>query len=200
MKVQMGLVFASVGLLMFASVAFARGGEGAASGPILEKATFAGGCFWCMEPAFDKLRWRQIGRLRLHRRPQGKPDLRGGLGRHDGTCRIDRDHLRSLRRELLQAARDLLAQYRSHGEGPAVLRCGLPVPLGDLLSRRGAEASCRGVEKGARAVQAISRPDLHRDCPPRRHFTPLRSITRNTTRRIRSDTNTTGTAAAAISV
>jgi peptide-methionine (S)-S-oxide reductase len=55
MKVQMGLIFASIGLLLFASAAFARGGEGAAPVPLLEKATFAGGCFWCMEPAFDKL-------------------------------------------------------------------------------------------------------------------------------------------------
>ncbi len=30
-------------------------GNGVAQGTRLEKATFAGGCFWCMEPAFDSL-------------------------------------------------------------------------------------------------------------------------------------------------
>jgi peptide-methionine (S)-S-oxide reductase len=44
-----------MGLLLFASAAITGGGAAAASGPVLEKATFAGGCFWCMEPAFDKL-------------------------------------------------------------------------------------------------------------------------------------------------
>jgi peptide-methionine (S)-S-oxide reductase len=55
MKLQMIMVFASVGLLMLTSAAFVGSGAGAASGPVLEKAIFAGGCFWCMEPAFDKL-------------------------------------------------------------------------------------------------------------------------------------------------
>jgi peptide-methionine (S)-S-oxide reductase len=55
MKVQMVMVFASVGLLLFASAASTAAGAGAESGPVLEKATFAGGCFWCMEPAFDKM-------------------------------------------------------------------------------------------------------------------------------------------------
>ena len=55
MKVQTVMVLASAGLLLFASAAFDRQGAGAAAGPALEKATFAGGCFWCMEPAFDKL-------------------------------------------------------------------------------------------------------------------------------------------------
>lgn len=33
-----------------------KGDEGASSGRTLEKATFAGGCFWCMESPFDKMR------------------------------------------------------------------------------------------------------------------------------------------------
>lgn len=56
MKAGMTLVIASIGILLLAaSVSLGGGAAAAASGPVLEKATFAGGCFWCMEPAFDKL-------------------------------------------------------------------------------------------------------------------------------------------------
>jgi len=49
------ILFLSAGILLFGTVTTGVRGSGAASGPGLEKATFAGGCFWCMEPAFDKL-------------------------------------------------------------------------------------------------------------------------------------------------
>jgi peptide-methionine (S)-S-oxide reductase len=55
MKMQMVIVFVSLGLVLFVANASGKEGTGAASGPGLQKATFAGGCFWCMEPAFDKL-------------------------------------------------------------------------------------------------------------------------------------------------
>jgi peptide methionine sulfoxide reductase msrA/msrB len=42
-----------MGILFAVSLVMPRGD--AAAAPSLEKATFAGGCFWCMEPPFEKL-------------------------------------------------------------------------------------------------------------------------------------------------
>jgi peptide-methionine (S)-S-oxide reductase len=52
-KIMMGIVW--VGLVLMAASAQAKDGGQGAIAPRLEKATFAGGCFWCMEPPFDKL-------------------------------------------------------------------------------------------------------------------------------------------------
>lgn len=46
-------IAASVALWLLASIAYAQSEDGAA--PATAIATFAGGCFWCMEPPFDKL-------------------------------------------------------------------------------------------------------------------------------------------------
>jgi peptide-methionine (S)-S-oxide reductase len=55
MKIQMLTGLLSVSLILMTASVFAKDGGKAASVPRLEKALFAGGCFWCMETAFDKL-------------------------------------------------------------------------------------------------------------------------------------------------
>ena len=109
-------------------------------------AIFAGGCFWCMEPPFDKIDG-VLDHLRLHRRHQGRPDLPRGVGRRHRPCRGGQDRLRPGQGELRAAARRVLAQRRSARRRRPVLRPRQPVPHRDLLhdqeQRQLAEASKR---------------------------------------------------------
>ena len=53
-----------VGILaVMAAAALATAGPGSAAAP--EKAVFAGGCFWCMEEAFEKVEGVSAVDLRL---------------------------------------------------------------------------------------------------------------------------------------
>jgi peptide-methionine (S)-S-oxide reductase len=52
-KVLLGLI--ACGLFAVVSAADSKVGGGQASNARYENATFAGGCFWCMEPPFDEL-------------------------------------------------------------------------------------------------------------------------------------------------
>ena len=52
-RVRLGLT--AWGLLALVSAANPQVGSGQSSDARYEKATFAGGCFWCMEPPFDEL-------------------------------------------------------------------------------------------------------------------------------------------------
>ena len=52
-KILLGLI--ALGLFGVISGVNPRAGSSHASDARYEKATFAGGCFWCMEPPFDEL-------------------------------------------------------------------------------------------------------------------------------------------------
>ena len=55
-KIPSLMMFAALmGLAMFMFFSAAQAGESRPAPPGMAKATFAGGCFWCMEPPFDKL-------------------------------------------------------------------------------------------------------------------------------------------------
>jgi len=51
----MGKLLASLALAGMILAAAPAGAQPAAATPPLAKATFAGGCFWCMEPPYDRL-------------------------------------------------------------------------------------------------------------------------------------------------
>jgi len=55
MKTQIVMPMLSFILLFTPLIALAQGSGPVRGGTKSEKATFAGGCFWCMEPAFDHL-------------------------------------------------------------------------------------------------------------------------------------------------
>ncbi len=75
----------------------------------------------------------------LSQRQDQESDLQGSLGRRQRPRRGGRDRLRPREGDFRQAARRVLAQHRSAGEGPAVLRHRRHVPHRRLLSRRRAE-------------------------------------------------------------
>ena len=91
------------------------GGEGeiapAATEAGLKIATFAGGCFWCMEPPFDKI----DGVVRTTSGYTGghqDSHLRRRERRLHGSRRVRRDRLRSDQGELRAASRGLLEKHR----------------------------------------------------------------------------------------
>ncbi|HET6459490.1 MAG TPA: peptide-methionine (S)-S-oxide reductase MsrA [Syntrophales bacterium] len=55
MKIHVLIGLLSLTIMMMTAPAPAKDSDKKATGPHLEKAGFAGGCFWCMEPEFEEL-------------------------------------------------------------------------------------------------------------------------------------------------
>ena len=160
-----------------------------------EKATFAGGCFWCMEPPFDELPGVISTTSGYTGGRTKNPDLRGGVRRRHRPRGSRRSGLRSGEDHLRAAARRVLEEHRSDHAEPAVLRRRVTVSFGDLLSQRRAEAPGGSVEEGAGELGPLQAADRDaRSSRPRRSTGP-RSIIRTTTRRTRSASTSTSTAA-----
>ena len=64
--------FVAAGALWVLAGAHAREAKAAKIQPGLARATFAGGCFWCMEPPFEKIPGVAVRHLGLRRRPASR--------------------------------------------------------------------------------------------------------------------------------
>ena len=101
---------------------------------------------------------RRIHPRRLHRRPERERDI----PQSPGPRRGDRDHLRPVADRLPQPAGVLLPDPRSDDEEPAGQRRRHQLPVGDLLSRRRAEARRAGHHRRCRRVRAVAGQGGHR--------------------------------------
>ena len=134
-------------------------GHGAAATGPLARATFAGGCFWCMEAPFDKVAGGRLDDLRLRRREGEEPDLRAGLGGLDRARRGRPGGLRPGEGELRAPRRGLLAQRGPDRPGGQFCDRGSQYRTGIFYEgeaqKRAAEASKRALEASGRLQKPI---------------------------------------------
>ena len=163
--------------------------------PATAVATFAGGCFWCVEADFDKVAGvisttsGYIGGMVAN--PTYEQVSPAGTG-HTEAVEVVYDPAKVSYERLLDVFwqnHDPLAKDRQFCDRGNQYR------PGDLLSQRRAARARGGDQEEAvrRASSSRSRPRS----PPRRRSTRPRTITRTTTRRIRRATNSTASTAAA---
>ena len=172
--------------------------QDSAKAPGLARATFAGGCFWCMEEAFEPIDGvvsvvsGYIGGRAPS--PTYEQVSAGGTG-HAEAVEIRYDPAKVSYDRLLQhfwRNIDPLAVDRQFCDGGDQYRSAI------FYHDAGAAARRRGVEGGAREVRHGSRATIaHPDRRGRRRSMPPRSITRTITARIPSATSSTSGAAAA---
>ena len=166
-----------------------------------EKAIFAGGCFWCEEPAFERRSGVVSVDLGLHRagRRRTRPTSR---------CPPGRPATRSRWRSSIDPARstyEKLLEVFWHNIDPLARRTGSSATTATSTGPRSSTSTTRR-RRRPRSRSASSRRNrsfegkiVDGDRRRRRRSTPPRSTTRTSTRRTPCGTAPTGWAAAATS-
>ena len=176
----------------------ALGTAGAQPAPKQEVATFAGGCFWCTEADFDKVPGVISTTSGFIGGKVANPtyqQVTTGTTGHTEAVEIVFDPAKVTYQQLLDVFwrnHDPLAKDRQFCDRGDMYRPGI------FFHSEAQRAIGRGLEKaGAEPVCAAR--GAHRDHQGRARSTRPRTITRTTTRRIRSVTSSTASTAAAIS-
>ena len=122
-------------------------------------ATFAGGCFWCLEPPFEKLPGVQSVISGVHRGTGVEPHVpRGGRGverpGHLEAVQVTFDPETISYERLLEV---YWMQFDPTDAGGSFVDRGAPVHLGDLRPRRGAAAAGRRPPRRTWPPRAASR-------------------------------------------
>ena len=122
-------------------------------------AVFAGGCFWCIQPAFDKASGVIKTIVGYRRWNRTEPDIQARYLGEDKVSRINRSHLRPGEDFLRAASRHLLAANRSHPIRRPVHRYRTELSRCDLLWQPRGKENCRGFKRQTRALWKIQKAD-----------------------------------------
>ncbi len=136
--------------------------------PASAVATFAGGCFWCMEPPFDKLDGvlaTTSGYMGGKTRNPTYAEVSAGVTGHAEVVQVRYDPSRVGYERLLEV---FWRNIDPTVGGPPVLRRRQPVPQRDLRPRRGAAAGGGSVARRAGENEAVQGPDRHTGARRRR--------------------------------
>ena len=162
MKTTLVLLLTAAALI----VALALGaGDGRSETKNVEQATFAGGCFWCIEAPFDKLEGVVSAVSGYTGGMIVKPtygQVSGGKTRHIEAVLVTYDPSVVTYAQLLDV---YWRQFDPTDAGRVVLRPGPPVYVRHFLPRRRAEKARRGVERSARGIRPVRRAHRHAHPP-----------------------------------
>jgi peptide-methionine (S)-S-oxide reductase len=126
-------------------------------------ATFAGGCFWCMEPPYDKLPGVTAtisGYMGGTKANPSYQEVSSGTTGHAEVVQVVYDPKKVSYEKLLEV---FWVNVDPTVRDPAVLRFRIAIPDGDLLPRCGAAQGRGSVEGRDREIEAVQAADRHAD-------------------------------------